>query len=196
MSHHLFPWREPFLQALRDYPVVQHACDAVGILRCTAYRTRAADKAFAEAWEDAMECGTDRAEKEAFRRGVHGFEEPVIHKGEMTYQSRRLVDDEGNVTWEPVLDTHGQPVPLTVRKHSDVLLALVLKARRQSYRVERTEVTSPDGSMSPTDEASRHARVAALMAKARAAKAAAARAENPKDRGAQYGAADDFSDLA
>jgi hypothetical protein len=42
---------------------------------------RQADQAFAEAWEDAMEAGVDRAEQEAFRRGVHGFEEPVIYQG-------------------------------------------------------------------------------------------------------------------
>lgn len=194
MAYHHFPWHDAFLAALRQRPVVQFACDAVGIERSTAYRRRDADKDFAKAWDDALEAGIDAAEAEAFRRGLHGYEEPVIDKGRLAYRYERYeeqveMDDGSTVTRErfrPVLDANGQPVPLTVRKHSDALLALVLKARRAAYRVERTEVTSPDGSMSPTDEASRHARVAALMARAKSRRDAAAADEPPQD----------FSDLA
>jgi hypothetical protein len=168
MSHHPFPWQEAFLAALRAMPVVQHACDVVGIERCTAYRARQGDEAFAKAWEEAMEAGIDRAEQEAFRRGVVGFEEPVIDKGQLAYRYERYVDDEGKEAFRKVLDEHGQPVPLTVRKHSDAMLGLVLKARRKAYSTERTELTSPDGSMSPADEGTRTARVAQLLAAAKA----------------------------
>jgi hypothetical protein len=118
MSHHPFPWREPFLQALRDWPIVQHACDAVGILRCTAYRTRQADEEFAKAWDDAMEAGVDKAEREAFRRAVEGVDKGVWHQGVQVG---------------------------TERVYSDALLAKVLSARRAAYRTERTELTGADG---------------------------------------------------
>ena len=145
MAFHPFPWREPFLAALREYPVVQHACTAVGIDRSTAYRARHADEALAKAWDEAMEAGVDRAEQEAFRRGVVGFEEPVIDKGRLCYAHERYLDDDGQEQWRMRLDANGQPIPLTVRKHSDPLLALVLKGRRKQVYAERTEITGADG---------------------------------------------------
>jgi hypothetical protein len=149
MSHHLFPWREPFLEALRALPVVQAACDAVGIQRSTAYRARLADPDLAEAWDDAMEAGIDRAEQEAFRRGMLGFEEPVIDRGRLVYRYTRRVDAEGKEHYDPVLDANGQPVPLTVRKHSDAMLALILKGRRKQTYAERRELTGKDGEALP-----------------------------------------------
>jgi hypothetical protein len=149
MVHHPFPWREAFLEALRRMPVVAYACDTVGIDRSTAYRARQADEAFAEAWDDALETGIDRAEQEAFRRGVHGFEEPVIDRGRLVYQYTRRVDEDGKEVYEPVLDEAGQPVPLTVRKHSDTILALILKGRRKQVYAERREITGKDGEALP-----------------------------------------------
>ena len=68
MAHHHFDWKPAFLAALRELPVIAHACKAVGIERSTAYRAREADQAFADAWDDAMEEGIDRAEQEAVAR--------------------------------------------------------------------------------------------------------------------------------
>lgn len=190
MAHHPFPWRDAFLAALREWPVVAHACQAVGIERSTAYRAREADEAFAKAWDEAQEDGIDRAEMEAFRRGVVGFEEPVVYKGSIPPLMAPVFDDDGKPVideltktqkWAPVLDDKGRPVPLTVRKHSDALLALVLKARRKAYSTERTELTGAEGGPVQTDDAARAARVAQLMALAERRRASAA---------------DDFSDLA
>lgn len=166
-KHHAFPWTEAFLAALREWPVLAHAANAVGIHRITAWRRMQEDKDFADAVQQAMEEGIDRAEQEAFRRGVVGFEEPVIDKGRLAYAYERYVDEEGKEGYRPVLDANGQPVPLTVRKHSDALLALVLKGRRKAYSTERQEHTSPDGSMSPADPAARESRAAQLLEAAR-----------------------------
>lgn len=172
MSHHLFPWHDAFLAALREVPIVQHACNAVGIERCTAYRARLADEAFAKAWEEAMEAGVDRAEQEAFRRGVVGFHEPVIDKGRLAYVYERYLDDDGQEQWRMKLDDQGQPIPLTVRKHSDPMLALILKGRRKSVYADRTELTGADGGPVATDNTVRATRVAALMEAARRRKEA------------------------
>ena len=172
MVPNVFKWREPFLAALRQWPVMQHACDAVGVDRSTAWRAMQADKDFKAAVEDAMESGIDRAEQEAFRRAVVGFEEPVVHQGRLSYVYERYVDENGEEKYRQVLGANGQPIPLTIRKHSDALLAKVLSARRASYRTERTELTSPDGSMSPMDETTRAARVSQLLEAAKRRKAA------------------------
>lgn len=151
--HHPFPWRDAFLEALRHMPVLRHACDVVGIERTTVFRARQADPEFDKAINEALEDGIDRAEQEAFRRAVVGFEEPVIDKGRLAYQyeryMRKVEVPDGTVieeeAYRPVLDERGQPVPLTVRKHSDQLLALVLKGRRKQVYADRTELTGADG---------------------------------------------------
>lgn len=180
MAHHHFDWTEPFLAALREMPVLAHAAKAVGIDRSTAWRRMQADEAFKEAVDEAMEAGIDRAEAEAFRRGVVGFEEPVIDKGRLAYRFERVVDPETQQeTYKPVLDAAGQPVPLTVRKHSDAMLGLILKGRRKKVYAERIEQTGADGGPLMIDDSKRAARIAALMAQAQLRKAA-----------------DDFSDIA
>jgi hypothetical protein len=149
MADKHFDWKPAFLAALRELPVIKHACVAVGIDRTTAWRTRKSDEAFAEAWDAAMEEGIDRAEAEAFRRAVVGFEEPVIDRGRLAYRYERYLDEEGAEHYRLLLDEHGQPIPLTVRKHSDVLLGLVLKGRRKSVYAERKELTGADGAALP-----------------------------------------------
>jgi len=172
MSHHPFPWQDAFLAALRQMPVVQHACDAVKVDRATVYRARQASEDFAKAWEEAMEAGIDKAEQEAFRRGVVGFEEPVIDKGRLAYAYERYLDDDGQEHWRMRLDANGQPIPLTVRKHSDPMLALILKGRRKSVYAERTELTGADGGPVATDNTVRASRVASLLEAARKRKEA------------------------
>lgn len=153
MAEKHFDWKPAFLAALRELPVIAHACKAVDIERSTAYRAREADEGFAKAWDAAMEDGIDRAEQEAFRRGVVGFEEPVVDKGRLAYRYERYEAPDVNGVvqeqWRMCLDEHGQPIPLTVRKHSDALLGLVLKGRRKSVYAERKELTGADGAALP-----------------------------------------------
>lgn len=122
MAHHHFDWKPAFLAALAEVPVVARACAAVGIERSTAYRAREADERFAQAWDDAMEEGIDKAEQEAFRRAVEGTDKGVWHQGQ-------LVGSE--------------------RVYSDALLALFLKGRRKTVYAERKELTGADGQALP-----------------------------------------------
>lgn len=173
MAEKHFDWTEPFLAALRQMPVLVHACQAVGIDRTSVWRRKQHDAEFAEAVELAMEEGIDRAEQEAFRRGVTGFEEPVVYQGSIAPLMAPVVDANGapvideltkTQKWAPVRDARGRPVPLTVRKHSDALLALILKGRRKKVYAERTELTGADGTPVAVDTATRAARVAELVA--------------------------------
>ena len=172
MAQHPYDWKPIFLAALRELPVVAHACKVVGIERSTAYRAAEADEGFRKAWDDAMEEGIDRAEQEAYRRAVVGFEEPVIDKGRLAYVYERYVDEEGKEHYRIALDENGQPIPLTVRKHSDALLALYLKGRRKRVYADRTELTGADGGdLKVVDDTARSARVAQLLALAQQRKA-------------------------
>jgi hypothetical protein len=168
MSNKPFDWKPPYLAALREIPVIRHACEAAGIDRTTVWRLRKDDEAFAEAEEAAMEEGVDRAEKEAFRRGIVGFEEPVIDKGRVAYRYERYEEEDVNgikqEKWRMCLDENGQPIPLTVRKHSDAILALVLKGRRKKVYADRTELTGAEGAPVIIDETAKAARVAQLLA--------------------------------
>jgi len=146
MAPHYFPWHDAFLAALREYPVLGHACEAVGIDRATAWRAREKDANFAKEVADALEEGIDRAEKEAFARGVTGWHEPVFHRGEVVGE---------------------------VLKKSDAMLALVLKGRRKAIYADRTEITGADGGpVAHSDETTRAARLAHLIDVARLRKEA------------------------
>lgn len=171
MAKHPYPWHAAFLASLRCVPVVARACEAVQIDRTTAYRARDNDPAFADAWDDALEHGVDQAEAEAFRRGVVGFEEPVVHQGRISYRHERYEDEAGAEQWRMLLDANGQPVALTTRKHSDSLLNLILKGRRKKVYADRTELTGADGAPMQIDETTRSARVAQLLAMAERRKA-------------------------
>lgn len=167
-------WKPVYLEALRNVPVIKHACEAAGVDRVTAWRARQDDEEFAKAEQEAMEEGIDRAEHEAFRRAVVGFEEPVIDKGRLVYRYERYEDEEGAEHWRMLLDGNGQPIPLTVRKHSDAMLSLFLKGRRKKVYADRTELTGADGgAIKAVDDTTKAARIAQLMAIAQSRKAEA-----------------------
>ena len=66
-------WKEEFLEELQaNGGFVQHACDAVGIVRSTFYRARQQDEAFAVAVADARDYGTESLEREVYRRAFAG----------------------------------------------------------------------------------------------------------------------------
>lgn len=92
---------------------VSRACAAISLTRARAYEWRAADRVFAQAWDEAVESGTDELEEEARRRAFSGVDEPVFYQG----------DECG-----------------TVRKYSDTLLIFLLKGRRPDKYRERVTI--------------------------------------------------------
>lgn len=105
--------RDLFLEELARRGIVTDACQVAGIGRRTVYEWRDADPEFAQQWEDALERAIQVAEREAWRRGVEGVDEPVF--------GRIGKDQDGEVG--------------TIRKYSDTMLTLVLKANKpEKYR--------------------------------------------------------------
>lgn len=105
--------RETFLATLSQTGNVSRACAAAGIGRMTAYEWKREDTVFAQAWEDAIEAGTDDLAQEAIRRAHIGVDDPVYYKGEVCG---------------------------TVRKYSDTLLIFLLKSHRPSVYKESVDL--------------------------------------------------------
>jgi hypothetical protein len=136
-------WSEKFLKALAETGNVWASCRQAKVSRTTVYRRREEDAAFAAAWLDALEDSSDVLEFEARRRAHDGVDEPVIYQGELC---GRWIGPDGQ---EATKDTPGaRMVPLVVKKYSDSLLTLLLKANRPGkFRDNsRVEHTSPPGS--------------------------------------------------
>lgn len=111
--------REAFLEALAAGWSVTHAAGRAGVYRRRFYEARDADPAFAEAWQDAWQQGTDVLVDEVRLRAFEGVDEPVFQKGELVGE---------------------------VRRFSDTLLMFYVKQRDPSFRENhRVEVTGAGG---------------------------------------------------
>jgi len=105
--------RRVFLEALALSANVTQSARVAKLDRNTAYDWRAADKEFAEAWDRAVELGTDALEDEAVRRGMAGVKKPI-------FQGGKLVGH--------------------VNEFSDTLLIFMLKARRPMVFRDRADL--------------------------------------------------------
>ncbi len=127
--------RERFVKALAATGNVTAAVALAGTSRTRVYARRMADPAFAAAWDDAEESAADELEAEARRRAVEGIEQPIISMGKLA------TDADGNV--------------VMVKRYSDALLVLLLKAHRPDKFRERgsVEISGPGEKPIQVDDA-------------------------------------------
>lgn len=95
------------------------ACEAAGINRTTAYKSRDVDLRFRAEWDKAVENAIDNLEHEAWRRATKGVTrtEPIMYQGE-------------------------QVAERVITEYSDKLMELMLKATRpHKYREQIKIVT-------------------------------------------------------
>ena len=127
----------------------------VGIQPSAVYRAVDKDPEFSQAYNTAMRESIDHLEREARKRAHHGVEEPVIYQGRLCFV---LADENGTQLPIELLEKlpvgkDGKPAipkgwtikPLTIRKPSDSLMTLILRARRPEVYREVVKHTS-DGS--------------------------------------------------
>ncbi|MDL2267193.1 hypothetical protein LJC46_04300 [Desulfovibrio sp. OttesenSCG-928-G15] len=107
-----------FIAALMEYGNVSQAARHAGLDRSGVYAKRREDESFAAVWDDALAIGVEALEDEAKRRAYEGWLEPIWHKGEQCGE---------------------------VRKFSDTLLIVLLKAHKPEKYAERKQVSGPDG---------------------------------------------------
>ena len=105
---------ELFLSVLSECGNVQAAAKKAKLVRRSLYRKRDKNKAFAAAWDEAAALGAEALEDEARRRSYEGWEEPVWH--------------------------HGRQCG-TIRKFSDTLLIVLLKAHKPEKYKENVKKT-------------------------------------------------------
>jgi hypothetical protein len=85
---------EKFLEALRDCANVTTAAASIGVRRAYMYEYRAkpGKEAFSRRWDEAIEEGVDKLEREMWRRAVEGVDEPVFQNGRRVGLIRRYSD--------------------------------------------------------------------------------------------------------
>jgi hypothetical protein len=105
-----------FLEGLARGLSATGAAQLAGVARHSVYRWRAADPAFASAWDDAIEAGTDLLEDEVLRRALEGTQEPAISMGKVVFQDG---------------------APLLLRKYADGLAQFLLRGRRREKFSDR-----------------------------------------------------------
>ena len=105
--------QEEFLKAFANTANVRAACMKAGISRNTVYQWAEHDEAFSFKFQQASLDADDMIRGELFRRAVQGVDEPVVSVGKLVYHDGK---------------------PLTVKKYSDSLLALLAKARMPEFR--------------------------------------------------------------
>jgi hypothetical protein len=79
-----------FIEALAATKCVDEACRRVGMSDTSAYelRNRPCGKAFAKAWDIALETLLDRVEQCAVERSINGVARPIFYKGEQVGEYR------------------------------------------------------------------------------------------------------------
>lgn len=83
--------REVFLEALASGWSVTKAATLAGTARQRMYEQRDQDEAFAAAWVEAVEVGTQMLEDELRRRGLEGYDEETFDgAGKLIRRVRRL----------------------------------------------------------------------------------------------------------
>jgi hypothetical protein len=88
--------KRAFLQHLARTGSVVEAASAAGFSDSYAHRVRKRDTAFADAWDEAIRAYesrlVERGEREAARRGIEGWREPVYQNGKLVGHKRRFSD--------------------------------------------------------------------------------------------------------
>jgi hypothetical protein len=144
------------LNTYRELASISAACRVVKIHRDSHYRWMGDDPVYRAEFQKAQEPAVQTLEDEAIRRAVYGVEEPIVHGGQLCYRPQDLYYPPS--AWQgrgktrrlkpgAVLVPKPGVKALSIRRYSDPLLALLLKAHRPDKYKERTEreLSSPTG---------------------------------------------------
>lgn len=116
--------------------IIREACIASGISRRMYYKWRKSDAEFDDNCKMAEEMAADVIEREAFRRAVDGYEQPIIYQGEQTG---------------------------TYTDYSDSLMSMLLKGNKKEKYKERTEHSGSVGRPMTLDEESKEDVVSSIL---------------------------------
>jgi hypothetical protein len=116
-----------FFESLAATDNVTLSALAAGYARTSVYEHRESDPEFARQMDEAIEIATDALEEEARRRAKDGVDEPQFYQGALVVDKKKK--------------------PICVRRYSDRLMELLLKAHRPDKFRERVsqEISGPGG---------------------------------------------------
>ena len=114
-----------FIEDYALHGVIARSCRVVGISRSRYRKWIDEDEVFDLLHKDARDDAIDEGEYELRRRAIEGHNEPIFYQGNPVWK-------RDPATGEVLLDEDFEPVQLTVRKVSDKLLELYLKANRKA----------------------------------------------------------------
>jgi hypothetical protein len=137
--------QERFLKALAETGNITAAVALAGTSRTRVYELRKVDENFRAGWDEAENTASDKLEAEAWRRAVDGVQEPLVSGGKI------VRDDDGN--------------PIAIRRYSDAMLTLLLKARRPEKFRERSSVEMSGPGGKPIEVADARQRISTELAK-------------------------------
>ena len=128
-----------FLEAFKEFGHDGAAAAIVDITVSEVEKWKEVDEQFLAMYDDAYQYFSGTLVKEAITRARDGWDEPIVHRGEVQY----LKDPE---TGQPILDDDLVPIPATIRKKSDGLLKMALRANLEEYKPNsKVEVTGVEG---------------------------------------------------
>jgi hypothetical protein len=130
--------KQVFLDYLKSDPNVSAACDEALISRETAYTWREKDQKFATGWEDAIERLKNVARSSIYKRGILGWDEPIVSQGQAVYEMEPVEDEDGNQVYEKGRLKMTRGDLMTTHKWSDSLAALYAKANLPEYKEKQT----------------------------------------------------------
>jgi hypothetical protein len=125
-----------FLRAFARHGIISDGTLAAGITYKTYYRWKKEDESFNEDCKTALTMANDLMEREARRRGIEGFERPIIYQGEIT----------GEYT-----------------DYSDALLTTLMKGNRPEKYKERTQLSGSVGRPLTLDEETKEDVVSSIL---------------------------------
>lgn len=84
--------KREFIRVLCETGNVTESARAIGVQPQVMYRIKDRDEEFREAWDLALDEGTDALEAEARRRAVEGVDRPIYQRGELVGYERQYSD--------------------------------------------------------------------------------------------------------
>ncbi|TAL45431.1 MAG: hypothetical protein EPN91_02135 [Salinibacterium sp.] len=140
-------WARPVLRQITKEGSIGAACKTLNITSGAVHRLKKLDPTFNAALQEALDVTLVLLEHELFDRAVNGWEEPVF--GQLP--DKTFLDDDGKLE----RDAQGRIVTIkagsgqigSIRKKSDYLLGVALKAAAPAKYRERYEERLPLGDM-------------------------------------------------
>lgn len=125
-----------FLKGFATDGIVKTGLEAAGVTRDTLKQWRERHEWFEEAYKRALDDANDLIERELHRRAVHGVNEPITYQGQPTWVTNPA-------------DPNGPPVMFTVKKYSDSLMPLLMKARKPQEYGDKSKVQLEGAAVAP-----------------------------------------------